>query len=59
MGGPYGEPEAVPENQGLGTIYWQAWGGNCYGGYGWYAGCGGFGRVAEMYSRLGNHYRLG
>src|SRR5688572_13318788 len=47
---PDGEPEAVPADQGLGTIYWQAWGRNCYGGQGWYAGCGGFGRVAEIWA---------
>ena len=50
MSGPSGEPEAVPGGSGLGTIYWQAWGRNCYGGYGWYAGCGGFGRVAEIWA---------
>ena len=49
--GPYGTPEIMGDGQGIGTIYWQAWGGNCAGGESWYAGCGGFGRIAAIWAR--------
>jgi hypothetical protein len=45
-------PEHVPEGTTLGTLYWQAWGERCEPGQdGFWSGCGGNGRTAQIYSR--------
>ena len=45
-------PQPVPGGTSLGGLYWQAWGARCEPGqYGFWAGCGGNGRTAQIYSR--------
>jgi hypothetical protein len=45
-------PESIGEGTSLGTLYWQAWGNRCEPGqYGFWPGCGGLGRTAQIYSR--------
>jgi hypothetical protein len=47
-----GRPQPVPEGTPLGGLYWQAWGERCEPGqYGFWSGCGGNGRTAQIYSR--------
>jgi len=47
-----GDPAPVPGGVSLGGLYWQAWGGRCEPGqYGYWSGCGGMGRTAQIYSR--------
>jgi hypothetical protein len=50
---PYNaRPQPVPEGTLLGALYWQAWGERCEPGqYGYWSGCGGNGRTAQIYSR--------
>jgi hypothetical protein len=50
---PYtARPQPVPAGTTLGTLYWQAWGERCEPGlYGYWSGCGGNGRTAQIYSR--------
>jgi hypothetical protein len=45
-------PQPVPVGTSLGTLYWQAWGERCERRlYGFWSGCGGNGRTAQIYSR--------
>jgi hypothetical protein len=45
-------PQPVSEGTSLGTLYWQAWGERCEPGkHGFWSGCGGNGRTAQIYSR--------
>jgi hypothetical protein len=45
-------PSPVAPDTTLGGLYWQAWGSRCEPGqYGFWSGCGGNGRTAEIYSR--------
>jgi hypothetical protein len=45
-------PQTVPQGTSLGTLYWQAWGERCERRqYGFWSGCGGNGRTAQIYSR--------
>jgi hypothetical protein len=47
-----GVPEPVSSGTALGTLYWQAWGARCEPGrFGYWSGCGGNGRTAQIYSR--------
>jgi hypothetical protein len=45
-------PEPVTDGTPLGGLYWQAWGTRCEPGQsGFWSGCGGNGRTAQIYSR--------
>jgi len=45
-------PQPVQDGTSLGTLYWQAWGERCeWHQYGFWSGCGGNGRTAQIYSR--------
>ena len=45
-------PQPVPHGTTLGGLYWQAWGARCEPGQsGFWSGCGGNGRTAQIYSR--------
>ena len=45
-------PQVVGGGTSLGTLYWQAWGERCERRqYGFWSGCGGNGRTAQIYSR--------
>jgi len=45
-------PQPVRQGTSLGTLYWQAWGERCERRqYGFWSGCGGNGRTAQIYSR--------
>jgi hypothetical protein len=45
-------PQIVQDGTSLGTLYWQAWGERCERRqYGFWSGCGGNGRTAQIYSR--------
>jgi len=45
-------PQPVPHGTTLGGLYWQAWGTRCEPGRsGFWSGCGGNGRTAQIYSR--------
>jgi len=45
-------PAPVASGTSLGGLYWQAWGARCEPGqYGFWTGCGGNGRTAQIYSR--------
>ena len=45
-------PQPVTDGTSLGGLYWQAWGTRCEPGQsGFWSGCGGNGRTAEIYSR--------
>jgi len=47
-----GRPQPVPSGTALGTLYWQAWGTRCEPEQsGFWSGCGGNGRTAQIYSR--------
>jgi hypothetical protein len=47
-----GKPQHVPDRTVLGSLYWQAWGARCEPGLsGFWSGCGGNGRTAQIYSR--------
>ena len=47
-----GKPQPVPDRTVLGSLYWQAWGARCEPGQsGFWSGCGGNGRTAQIYSR--------
>jgi hypothetical protein len=46
------KPEPIPDGTPLGSLYWQAWGSRCEAGqFGFWSGCGGNGRTAQIYSR--------
>ena len=46
------KPEPVSSGTALGTLYWQSWGARCEPGqFGYWSGCGGNGRTAQIYSR--------
>lgn len=45
-------PAPVAAGTSLGGLYWQAWGARCEPGqFGFWTGCGGNGRTAQIYSR--------
>jgi hypothetical protein len=47
-----GKPLHVPDGTVLGSLYWQAWGARCEPAQsGFWSGCGGNGRTAQIYSR--------
>jgi hypothetical protein len=47
-----GTPQPVPDGTALGSLYWQAWGTRCEPEQsGFWSGCGGNGRTAQIYSR--------
>lgn len=46
------KPQPVADGTPLGALYWQAWGTRCESGQsGFWSGCGGNGRTAQIYSR--------
>lgn len=46
------KPQPIRDGTPLGSLYWQAWGARCESEqFGFWSGCGGNGRTAQIYSR--------